>query len=77
MSTLPIRNVWIGGHSAGAHLVSNLLQAEWYNLLNPKLKGRFKGVVLISGLYDLTLFLSLEINSVLHLDRLVFASYVG
>lgn len=72
-----LRNVWFGGHSAGGHLVSELLQAKWYNSLNLELKGRFQGVVLISGLFDLTPFLSLEINSVLQLTRLVFAFYVG
>lgn len=74
-----LRNVWIGGYSAGAHLVSNLLQAEWYNHLNPELKGRLQGVVLISGLYDLTTLLPLdfELNRVLHLDRLVFTFHVG
>lgn len=71
---MSLRNVWIGGHSAGGHLVSNLLQAEWYNSLRPELKGRIQGVVLISGVYDLIPITFLELNSVLHLDRLVFAS---
>lgn len=48
------RGVWFGGHSAGAHLASQLLEDDYLNNLIDKRKKIFKGLVLISGMYDLS-----------------------
>lgn len=65
------RDVWFGGHSAGAHLWASLLEADWFNILHPDLKSRMKGVVLISGIYDITPLIYTSINDTLGLDRYV------
>ncbi|XP_037349767.1 kynurenine formamidase isoform X2 [Talpa occidentalis] len=46
----PSRGVYLCGHSAGAHLVSMMLLADWTKHgVTPNIKGLF----LVSGLYDL------------------------
>ncbi|XP_054272272.1 kynurenine formamidase [Macrosteles quadrilineatus] len=63
------RGVWFGGHSAGAHLASFLLQSDWFYSLEPQLSCRMKGLVLISGIYDLTPLIYTSNNDALQLDR--------
>ncbi|XP_073979729.1 kynurenine formamidase [Rhodnius prolixus] len=63
-----VRSVWFGGHSAGGHLSACLLDEAWLSSLEPSYKAIFKGVFLISGLYDLLPLLKTEQNENLMLD---------
>lgn len=64
-----VRSVWIGGHSAGAHLASSLLDEEWYPNLPCSLQNIFKGLILISGIFDLTPIIQTEYNDALSLTK--------
>lgn len=63
-----LNNIVLSGHSAGAHLASLVLSTDW------KKKGIdksiFKGVSLISGIYDTELVLGLDINKEIKLSHL-------
>lgn len=58
-----IRGIYIGGHSAGAHLAISLLQS-----LSTQDQELIKGAFLISGVYDLIPLLSTDVNDALKLD---------
>ncbi|XP_069690926.1 kynurenine formamidase isoform X2 [Periplaneta americana] len=63
------RSVWFAGHSAGAHLVSMLLFSGWLNQLDDRRRNLVKGLVLISGVYDLTPLINTYVNDNLKLSR--------
>ncbi len=59
--------LFLAGHSAGAHLAAMLLTTEWKRFnLKPDL---IKGTCLISGLFNLMPIHLSNINEVLHMDR--------
>lgn len=60
------RGVWIGGHSAGAHLSASLLDTEW--LQNEPNSSLLKGLVLLSGIYFLEPLITTSYNDALKLD---------
>ncbi|RZF37963.1 hypothetical protein LSTR_LSTR005463 [Laodelphax striatellus] len=64
-----VRDVWFGGHSAGAHLSSMLLSTEWLSKLDDDSKAIFKGLFLVSGVYNLRPLLSTTINDALNLTE--------
>jgi arylformamidase len=59
--------LYLAGHSAGAHLAAMLMTTDWkrFNLI-PDL---IKGTCLISGLFNLMPIQLSNINEVLHMDR--------
>ncbi len=59
--------IYVAGHSAGAHLSAMLLTTDWkpFNLNNDLIKG----VCLISGLFNLIPIRLSNINEVLHLNK--------
>jgi len=59
------RNIWLGGHSAGAHLAASMI--------HPKVNENvgINGFILISGVFDLNPLLETTINEALKLNRLV------
>lgn len=63
--------VWIGGHSAGAHLAASLLHdLEWQNLMTEQnLLALLKGLVLIAGIYTLRPLLKTSYNGPLQLTE--------
>jgi len=58
--------LYLAGHSAGAHLSAMLMTTDWkpFNLTNDLIKG----ACLISGLFNLMPIRLSDINDVLHLD---------
>ena len=54
------QNIVISGHSAGAHLASLMLSVEWdkYGID----KSVFKGIGLISGIFNTEMVLNLKVN---------------
>ena len=60
-------NIVLSGHSAGAHLVSLMLNVDWkkYGLS----KNYIKGVALISGIYDTEIVTNLSINKEIGLSH--------
>ena len=60
------KNIVISGHSAGAHLVSLMLNVNWrkYNLPF----NIFKGAALVSGIYNTKIVLMLNINKKIKLS---------
>ncbi|KAK9498281.1 hypothetical protein O3M35_002950 [Rhynocoris fuscipes] len=64
-----VKSVWFGGHSAGAHLSACLLEEQWLTELPEACRNCFKGLFLISGIYDLMPLLRTERNDYLKLDR--------
>jgi acetyl esterase/lipase len=58
-----IRNIWLGGHSAGAHLAASMI--------HPAVHEHFsiKGFILISGIFDLSPLLETTINIPLKLNK--------
>ncbi|XP_012253927.2 kynurenine formamidase [Athalia rosae] len=59
------RGVWVGGHSAGAHLAASLLDSEWLQQQNSTL---LKSLVLLSGIYFLEPLISTSYNEALKLE---------
>ena len=60
--------ITISGHSAGAHLVSYILNLDWrkYNLPY----NLFKGAALVSGIYDLEIVRKLTVNDDVKLNAI-------
>lgn len=58
-----IRNVWLGGHSAGAHLAASMIHPKVHKKIN------IKGFILISGIFDLNPLLETSINDALKLTK--------
>ncbi len=61
------KNIVISGHSAGAHLVSQMINIDWKNYNLPK--NLFKGAALISGIYNTEIVLDLSINKEIMLSE--------
>ena len=61
-------NIVLSGHSAGAHLVSMMLSVNWikYNI-NPNI---FKGIALISGIYNTEIVPDLKVNDEIRLSNI-------
>ncbi|XP_026675592.1 kynurenine formamidase [Ceratina calcarata] len=68
---LGCRNVWVAGHSAGAHLaVSLLYDKQWLDeMKKQEYLHLLKGVVLISGVYNLTPLVDTSYNTALKLTK--------
>ncbi|XP_071443010.1 kynurenine formamidase [Hetaerina americana] len=64
-SNLGSKSVWFAGHSAGAHLSATLLSSAWMDSLNPAHKVLLKGLILISGVFDLEPLLPIYVNDAL------------
>ncbi|XP_060835255.1 kynurenine formamidase isoform X2 [Rhopalosiphum padi] len=60
---LKYKNIWLGGHSAGAHLASSMIHTE----INENIG--VKGFILISGVFDLNPLLETSINKALKLNK--------
>ncbi|KAG8298520.1 hypothetical protein J6590_013697 [Homalodisca vitripennis] len=61
------KDVWFGGHSSGAHLAASLLEPDWFNSLEPCLRRMVRGMVLISGIFDVTPLMETSFNENLRL----------
>ncbi|XP_022160456.1 kynurenine formamidase isoform X2 [Myzus persicae] len=55
-NSLKYKNIWLGGHSAGAHLAASMIHPE----VNENIG--VKGFILISGIFDLKPLLETSIN---------------
>lgn len=70
-SNLECRNVWLSGHSAGAHLASSILYDKLW--LDEMTKNGYlnllKGIVLIGGVYNLNPLLDTNIVTPLKLTK--------
>ncbi|XP_075228134.1 kynurenine formamidase [Lycorma delicatula] len=67
--------VWFGGHSAGAHLTAQLFNDDYLSTLKDNHKKIFKGLILISGIYDLTPIINTSVNEVLNLTKTEIEQY--
>lgn len=67
------RNVWIVGHSAGAHLAASILHDElWQDEMTERSYfNLLKGIVLIGGIFNLKHLLDTTIIAPLKLTKLV------
>ena len=59
------QQVYVAGHSAGAHLAAMLLEKEWAK----KIQNSIKGICAISGLFDLRPIQLSYVNEALHMDK--------
>ncbi|KAG6796750.1 kynurenine formamidase isoform X1 [Apis mellifera caucasica] len=70
-SSLKCRNVWVSGHSAGAHLASSILYDKLW--LDEMTKHGYlyllKGIVLISGIFNLEPLVNTSNNTALKLTK--------
>ncbi|XP_006624453.1 kynurenine formamidase [Apis dorsata] len=70
-SSLKCRNVWVSGHSAGAHLASSILYDKLW--LDEMTKHGYlyllKGIVLISGIFNLEPLVNTSANTALKLTK--------
>ncbi|KAL1131797.1 hypothetical protein AAG570_011409, partial [Ranatra chinensis] len=62
------RGILFGGHSAGAHLLAQTLLTNNGTSSSPLTKKYLRGLVLISGIYNLRPLLKTDINDALELD---------
>jgi arylformamidase len=60
--------IYIGGHSAGAHLAAVMLATEWPALDNSLPLGLLRGGFAVSGVYDLSPLRATSINDLVGLD---------
>ncbi|XP_063966276.1 kynurenine formamidase-like isoform X2 [Lytechinus pictus] len=67
------RGVFISGHSAGGHLAAMMLSVDWSSLLQDK-KNVIKGILPISGIFDVRLITKTYINEPLSLTESSAAS---
>ncbi|XP_050428751.1 kynurenine formamidase [Adelges cooleyi] len=65
VNNLEYNNIWLGGHSAGAHLAACMILPTIQEF-----SSEVKGFILISGIYDLAPLLKTTINNTLHLNEL-------
>eukprot|EP00051_Salpingoeca_urceolata_P016871 m.226766 g.226766 ORF g.226766 m.226766 type:complete len:307 (+) comp18805_c0_seq3:1165-2085(+) len=49
----PDHHLVFAGHSAGGHLAAMMLLTDWAGLCQPNLPARIRGIVAVSGLFDL------------------------
>ncbi|XP_059720179.1 kynurenine formamidase isoform X2 [Haemorhous mexicanus] len=61
----PSRGIYLCGHSAGAHLAAMVLSTDWTEF---QVVPDIKGVVLVSGLYDLEPILHTYVNDALNMS---------
>ena len=63
----PLSRIFLAGHSAGAHLVANLMITDWsqYGMEITPLSGS----ILLSGVYDLTPIKKMYCDNTLHLTQ--------
>jgi len=62
-------SVWLSGHSAGSHLCAMLLSSGWYEGLPYKERNIVKGVVHLSGVFDLLPLLKTSVNTPLKMTK--------
>lgn len=62
-------NLHVSGHSAGGHLAAMMAACDWPRHESGLPTGLVKGVLALSGLYDLTPLLRTRINADLRLDE--------
>lgn len=76
-SGLKCRNVWISGHSAGAHLASSILyDTLWLDkMMKSEYLNLLKGIVLIGGVYNLNPLLDTNIITPLKFSKDEIKSY--
>ncbi|XP_071429950.1 kynurenine formamidase [Pithys albifrons albifrons] len=60
-----IRGIYLCGHSAGAHLTAMVLSTDWTEF---RVVPDIKGVVLVSGVYDLEPILHTYVNDALNMS---------
>ncbi|KAK1120460.1 hypothetical protein K0M31_012439 [Melipona bicolor] len=74
---LKCRNVWISGHSAGAHLASSILyDTLWLDkMMKSEYLNLLKGIVLIGGVYNLNPLLDTNIVTPLKFSKDEIKSY--
>eukprot|EP00092_Neocalanus_flemingeri_P082997 GFUD01104109.1.p1 GENE.GFUD01104109.1~~GFUD01104109.1.p1 ORF type:complete len:294 (+),score=106.62 GFUD01104109.1:76-957(+) len=63
-------SVWLAGHSAGSHLCAMLLSSGWYQGLPHQDRNIVRGVIHLSGVFDLLPILSTSVNFPLKMTRL-------
>ncbi|KOC65362.1 putative arylformamidase [Habropoda laboriosa] len=70
-SSLGCRNIWVSGHSAGAHLAASLLFDElWLDkMIEQGHLNLLKGIVLIGGVYNLKPLVDTNISTTLKLTK--------
>ncbi|XP_009068985.1 PREDICTED: kynurenine formamidase, partial [Acanthisitta chloris] len=61
-----IRDIYLCGHSAGAHLAAMVLSMDWTEF---RVVPNIKGAVLVSGVYDLEPILHTYVNDALNMSR--------
>ena len=59
--------IYLIGHSAGAHLVGELIGRNFFD--NEQENSKLKGAILSSGIYEPELVLNLEVNQEIRLDE--------
>ena len=62
------RRIYVGGHSAGAHLAAMMVAAQWEVYADDLPADLVKGALAVSGIYDLAPLLRVSFNSDLRLD---------
>ena len=62
-----ISGIYLIGHSAGAHLVGELIGRKFFD--NEQENSKLKGAILSSGIYEPELVLNLEVNQEIRLDE--------
>lgn len=68
-------NVYIGGHSAGAHLAALMLHTDFHKKFSLDFsQNRLKGLILVSGVYDLTPLIKTNENAALKMDLAIAES---
>ncbi|CAK9813503.1 Kynurenine formamidase [Anthophora plagiata] len=70
-SSLGCRNIWVSGHSAGAHLAASLLFDELWldNMTKEGYLNLLKGIVLIGGVFNLKPLIDTNISTALKLTK--------
>jgi len=63
-------SVWLSGHSAGSHLCAMLLSSGWYDGLPHQDRNIVRGVVHLSGVFNLLPLLATSVNTPLRMTRL-------
>jgi len=61
--------VWMSGHSAGSHLIAMLLSSGWFAGLSYKMRSLVRGVVHLSGVFDLLPVIKTSINRALGMTQ--------
>jgi len=61
-----VKGIYLAGHSAGAHLVAELLRRDFHQ--DEKLDEEVKGAILLTGIYEPEVALNLEVNKEIQLN---------